>query len=282
MYRRVYRNTYRLEPGPEERIIDGRWWTEGEIDDPRVAAARAEGAFRISLETELARDLGVEIGDQIGWDVQGVTVPSVVTSLREVDWASLQPNFFAIFEPGALEDAPGMSIALVRSSNADSRVRVQDALLRDFPNVSFIDVTTVRETLERIAGQIALVLRAMAGFILGGGAIVLLASLLATRYRRRRESALLKTLGARGKMIRGALLAEYAALGGLGGLVGVVLGGVGGRLLLTRFFDLPGGVPWLTLGGLWMAVLLLAIAVGWSVSGPVLRSSPMMVLREEG
>lgn len=282
MYRRVYRNTYRTEPGPEERVIEGRWWTEAGEEDPRIAAAVGAGAFRISMEIDLARDLGVGIGDRIGWDVQGVSVPSVVTSLREVDWASFQPNFFAIFEPGALEDAPGMAVALVRTSDPASRARVQNALLRDYPNVSFIDVTTVQETLGRIAGQIALVLRSMAGFILGGGTIVLLASLLTTRFRRRRESALLKTLGARGVTIRGALLSEYAALGGLGGLVGVLLGGLGGHLLLTRFFDLPGGIPWMTLAGLWLGLLLLAVVVGWSVSGPVLRSPPISVLRDEG
>jgi putative ABC transport system permease protein len=175
-----------------------------------------------------------------------------------------------------------MSVAMVRSADAAARGRVQDALLREYPNVSFLDVTTVQETLERISGQISLVLRSMAGLILAGGTLVLLASLLTTRFRRRRESALLKTLGARARTVRGALLSEYAALGGIAGLVGVVLGGLGGYVLLTRFFDVAGGIPWTTLAALWAGVLLLAVVVGWSVSGPVLRSPPIDVLREEG
>lgn len=281
IYRRVYRNTYRLERGEEERVIAGQWWTEEGGEDERVASARAEGLHRISLEVDLAQDLGVGIGDRIGWDVQGVTVNTVIASLREVEWASFQPNFFAVFEPGALEGAPGTSVALVRSADAAARNRVQTAVLRDLPNVSFLDVTTVQETLTRIAGQIALVLRSMAAFVLAGGGIVLLASLLTTRFQRRRESALLKTLGARAGTIRGALLSEYAALGGVGGLAGVLLGGVGGHLLLRYFFDAPGPLPWMMLAGLWMGVLILSVLVGWSVSGPVLRSPPMAVLREE-
>jgi putative ABC transport system permease protein len=136
--------------------------------------------------------------------------------------------------------------------------------------------------LERIASRVSLVLRSMAGFVLGGGGLVLLASLLTTRFRRRRESALLKTLGASGRTIRGVLLAEYVAIGAIGGAAGVLLGGVGGRLLLSWQFDLAGSMPWGTLLSLWAGVLVLAVAVGWSVSGPVLRATPMSVLRQEG
>jgi len=140
----------------------------------------------------------------------------------------------------------------------------------------------VQETLERISGDLALLLRAMAGLILVGGVLVLLASLLTTRFRRRHESALLKTLGASAGTIRGVLLSEYAALGAIAGAAGVLLGGLGGYFVLRWLFNLPvGNGPWGALAGLWIGVTLLAVVVGWSVSRPVLRSPAISVLREE-
>jgi len=282
MYRRVYRNTYRAAAGESENVVAGVWWEDAVPPGPELDLPGGGRALRVSLEADLARDLGVGVGDRLGWDVQGVAVESVITSIREVEWASMEPNFFAIFEPGGLEGAPATFVALIPATGEAARLRIQGALLRDYPNVSFIDVTMVQETLERISGDVALLLRAMAGFILAGGLLVLLASLLTTRFRRRHESALLKTLGASAGTIRGVLLSEYAALGAIGGAAGVLLGGLGGYLLLRWLFNLPiGDGPWGALAGLWAGVTLLAVVVGWSVSRPVLRSPAISVLREE-
>jgi putative ABC transport system permease protein len=111
---------------------------------------------------------------------------------------------------------------------------------------------------------------------------VLFAALLTGRFRRRRESALLKTLGARSPTIRGVLLVEYAVLGGVGGAAGLLLGAGGGTILLTQVFSLSGLVPWSTLALTWLALVVLTIGAGWSVSGPVLREPPLVVLRDAG
>jgi putative ABC transport system permease protein len=203
-----------------------------------------------------------------------------VTSLREVEWASFQPNFFAVFEPGSFEGAPGTYIALVEAADQGGRERVQRALIDQFPSISFLDLTTIRETLDRVTGEISLVLRSMAGFILAAGGVVFFAALLSTRFRRRRESALLKTLGAKGATIRGILLTEYAVLGIIGGGIGLLLGGIGGELLLRWFFEISGGGGWWALAGVWVGVVLLAMVLGMSVSGPVLRAPAMTALRE--
>lgn len=279
MYSRLYRNTYRLERGSAEEVVLGRWWDAPGEDLPMVRNAAESGIARVSLEADLAESLGVEIGDRIVWDVQGVRVPSVIASLREVEWSSVQPNFFAVFEPGSLDDAPATFVALAASEDASRRQRVQDALLDGYPNVSFLDISLIQATLERLTGQVALVFRSMAGFIMAGGALVLFASLLTTRFKRRRESALLKTLGASSRTIRSILFSEYAALGGVGAAAGLLLGGFAGQVLLAWQFELEGNIPWSTLGFLWLGILLLSVAVGWTVSGPVLRASPLASLR---
>jgi len=280
MYRRVYRNTYSPPSAPVPDLVEGTWWGADEAEPPAVRVAVAEGVARVSLEAELARDLGVGVGDRLTWDVQGVPVPSVVSSIREVEWESFQPNFFAIFEPGGLEGAPATFIALAAGGAEGAHARIQDALLAGFPNVSFLDVATVQARLEVIVGRIVLALRSVAFFILAGGGLVLFASLLTTRFTRRGESALLKTLGASGRTIRRVLLWEYAALGAIGATAGLGLGAAGGVLLLSWQFGLSGAVPWATLGGLWLVIQLLAVGIGWSVSGPVLRAPAIAVLRD--
>ena len=282
MYTRVYRNTYRDEQGPAERLTGGRWWRGPGEDFPSVGAEVRKGAVRVSLETDLADRLGVGIGDGLVWDVQGVRVASVISSLREVEWSSVQPNFFAVFEPGSLEGAPATFVSLSSTDDAATRQRIQDALLDGFPNVSFLDISVVQATLERLTGQVGLVFRTLAGFVLAGGTTVLFASLLTSRFKRRRESALLKTLGASRRTIGGVLLAEYAALGAIGGAVGLALGGVAGDLILGWQFDIDAGVPWPDLSRLWIGIVLLSVLVGWSVSWPVLRAPPLASLRRGG
>jgi putative ABC transport system permease protein len=280
-YRRIYRNTWRPELVGTERVTAGAWWN-GERDetDGRVSAAVAAGARRVSLEDGLAAELGVGVGDLLEWDVQGRPVRSVISSLRAVEWGSFSPNFFAVFEPGALDGAPTTWIGLVPLMEPEERNRVQEVLLASFPNVSFLDVSSVLETVERITSRVLQVLSALAAFVTLGGFLVLLASLLTGRERRRRESALLKTLGARAPTIRAVLLAEYGVLGAVGGASGLLLGAGGGAALLRWVFQQGWVVPWSMLLGVWAGITLLTVIAGWSISGPVLREPPLVVLRE--
>src|SRR6185295_20163037 len=102
-FRREYRSSYRSVIGPSERVVEGRFWSASETHGDPVP---------VSLERGVARELGVRVGDAIDWDVQGVTVRSQVASLREVEWARFEPNFFAVFAPGSLDDAPQTFVTL--------------------------------------------------------------------------------------------------------------------------------------------------------------------------
>lgn len=279
-YRRVYRNTWRAATTGTERVTAGRWWDGDGEDEAIVIEAVAAGAARISLEEDLAAELQVGVGDVIEWDVQGRPVSTVVASLRSVEWASFAPNFFAVFEPGSLDGAPSTWVALVPLTDGPTRDAIQEALVRTAPNVSFIDVSAVLETLERFSQRILQVLAALAGFATAGGFLVLVATLLTGRFARRRESALLKTLGARARAVRGVLLVEYAMLGGVGGLAGLLLGAGGGIALLRWVFGVDLVVPWTGLAAVWAGIAALTVVAGWSVSGPVVREPPLVVLRE--
>jgi putative ABC transport system permease protein len=278
MVRRVFRNTWREELSDTERLIAGHWW-DGR-DPAEVAHQVAGGAVRVSLEEEIAAELGVAVGDEIVWDVQGRPLSSVVTSLRRVDWASFRPNFYAVFEPGALDGAPVTYVGLVPAMETGAGVRLQNALLEEAPNLSFLDVSVIRETVERISGQVVRALRVLAAFATAAGFLVLFAALLSGRFRRRRESALLKTLGAGGGTIRGTLLSEYLVLGAVGATSGLLLGVGGGALALTLVFQHAVTLSPGLLAGLWLGLVALTVVAGWSISGPVLREPPLVTLRE--
>ncbi|HEX9166821.1 MAG TPA: FtsX-like permease family protein, partial [Gemmatimonadales bacterium] len=253
-YRREYRSTYRDTLVASERLLEGKWW-DGPMTDPNAPVD-------VSLERDIARELGVAIGDEIVWDVQGAEIRSRVASTREVDWARFEPNFFAVFRGGALESAPQTLVTLTRVANPEQRGQLQRRLAERFPNVTSVDLATVTLTFEQILGRVALAIRFMAGFSLATGVVVLIGAIATTRFQRIREGVLLRTLGAtRGQVLR-VVFVEYLALGLLSALMAVVLAS-GATWALTRWvFDSSFGLPVPALGGLALAVVVLTVGVG--------------------
>jgi putative ABC transport system permease protein len=271
--RREYRSTYRDTVVASERVIAGKWWGPG----PDSAGAPVS----ISVEVGLAEELGVGLGDSITWDVQGVPVPSRVTSLREVDWARFETNFFVVFRPGALEGAPQTLVTLVRVDSATARGALQRAVVERFANVSAIDLSTVQRALDDILGKVGAAIRFMAFFTLASGLVVLLGSLATSRSQRLRETVLLKTLGAsRGQVVRVAV-AEYLALGLLSALAGLLLAvGAGWALshwLFETLFALPTGPLALLAAG----VVALTAGIGLWSSMELFARTPLEALRAE-
>ena len=210
--RREYRSSYRDSVAPSEKLVAGQWWTSDGPD--------ADGVYEISLEQSLAEELGVSVGDTITWDVQGVRIRTRITSLREVEWTRFEPNFFVVFQPAALREAPQSYVMLTRVNDDASRARVQrDAVLR-FPNVSTIDLTLIENAVGKILDRVSLAVRFMALFSVVTGVLVLVSAIAASRRQRVRESVLLKTLGATRAQIVRMLFTEYALLGAIGSVGG--------------------------------------------------------------
>jgi len=291
--RRTYRNTYRSGgPTPAEEVIAGRWW-----DTLAVAGSSASGAgtpsseasdaepdgervARISLEGDLAFDLDVGVGDRITWDVQGALIESEIVNLRRVDWARFQTNFFVVFEPGVLEEEAQTLIGLARVADETRRQEVQRDLVRRFPNVSILDLAQVQEALDKILGTVSGAIRFLAGFSVLGGLVVLIGALATSRFQRMRESALLKTLGGQRKLILQVLFSEYAALGLLGAVAGILFGTMGAALVLHFVFSVALVLPVGDLAWLGTGVVVLSVLIGLFGSRGVLGRPPLVVLRE--
>lgn len=270
--RREYRSTWRAELARSEKLTAGKWWP--------ALGARAGRLPGISVEVGLASELKVTIGDTITWDVQGLRLPTQVTSVREVDWARFEPNFFVVFEPGTLEQAPQSLVLLTRVTDAAQRGRLQRALVERFSNVTTVDLASVQQAVENLVGQVTLAIRFMALFSLLTGAVVLGGAVATSRFQRIREGALLRTLGAARWQVLRIALAEYLALGLLSALVGVGLA-LGAAWALARFvFETPFAVP-PSVGGLALAVAAGTALMGLANSADVVRRRPLEVLRGE-
>jgi putative ABC transport system permease protein len=234
----------------------------------------------ISVEEEIARQLGVGLGDTLTFDVQGVPITARVTSLRHVDWRSLASNFFVIFSPGALEGAPTTFIATVRA-RPESEAALQSGVVAAFPNVTAIPVREVLERVAAVLDQIALAVRLVAAFSIGAGLIVMAGALAITRKQRLYQSVILKALGATRGFVSRVFAVEYALLGGAAGVAGSALAAALAWAVLRWVFD----VPWQWAPGTLVAGVLaatgLALLVGVLGTRRLLGRRPLGVLRSE-
>jgi putative ABC transport system permease protein len=271
--RREYRSTYRATLADTEKVTAGKFTGRVPPGAPRVP---------VSLEESVARDMQVHVGDAIDFDVQGVPVKAVVGSVRRVEWRRMQPNFFMVFPEGVLEDAPKTYVVAVRADSPALSGRLQQAVVRDFPNVSVIDLALIIATIDGVYAKASFVVGFLAFFTVVTGAIVLAGAVLIGRHQRVRESVLLRTLGATARQVNRIMLAEYLVLGTLGAVTGIVLA-VGADWALARFLF---NLNWVTpspavlLTG-WAAVSALTVGTGLLASRGLSRHPPLEILRQE-
>lgn len=270
--RREYRSTYRDALTATEELIAGEF-------TGRVAEDAA--VVPISIEEGLARDLHVGVGDEIAFDVQGVPVQTKVTSLRKVEWRRLEPNFFVVFPAGVLEAAPKFYVVAVRAEDAAASARVQQAVVREFPNVSAIDLTLLLETFDGIFDKVSFVVRFMAMFTVVTGLIVLTGAVASGRFQRIREVVLLRTLGATRQQLVQMQMVEYAILGLLGALAGCLLALAANSLLAHFVFKIAPVLPVGPLVAALVMVPLLTLFTGLLSGRGVTDHPPLQVLRQE-
>ncbi len=270
--RREYRSTFRGQLEGTERLVSGTF--VGDV-------APGEAVVPVSIEEGLFKEMGLQLGDEIEWDVQGVPIRSKVTSVRAVEWRRLEPNFFVVFPRGVLEPAPKFHVAAVRAENSDHSARVQRSIVSAFPNVTAIDLALVMQTVDGIFTKVAFVINFMAAFTVLTGIIVLAGAVMTGRFQRIRETVLLRTLGATHRQLVQIQLVEYAILGVLAAIVGCALSIVGNALLAKFVFRITPSVPigLVIVGG--FAVCVVTIVTGLLTSRGITNHPPLEVLRQE-
>ncbi|MBI3902757.1 MAG: FtsX-like permease family protein [Nitrosomonadales bacterium] len=245
-------------------LVQGVWFKPGATSE-------------LSVEEGIAKTLNIHMGDTLTYDVAGTQFSAKVTSLRKVQWDSMQVNFFVIAAPGMLEDFPASYITSFYLPAA--KAQAANALIKNFPNLLLIDTEQMIGQVRRIMDQIAQTMSAVFMFTLLSGMAVLYAALLATQDERIHQAAILRTLGADSHYLRHLHLTEFATLGALSGLFAAGGASLLGWILAIRVLEIPyhpGAAIWLAGVGGGMTTVALA---GWLATRQIVRMSPLQVLQ---
>jgi len=266
-----YRVTYRNFLTSSEKITSGKWVGEAKAADP----------IPVSLDERLGERLEVKLNDKITFNVQGTPVNTYVASLRKVNWNRVQTNFQVVFPTGVLEQAPQFNVLLTHVPSTEVSAKYQAEVVRQYPNVSIVDLGLVLTILDDILDKIGYVIRFMSGFSIATGIIVLIASVRISKYQRIKESVLLRTLGGSRRQILWITALEYLFLGTLSSLTGILIA-VGGSWVLAKYtFEVPFDVSYAPAGILFGITAALTIAIGLLNSRGVLNRPPLEVLRSD-
>ncbi|HJU06436.1 MAG TPA: FtsX-like permease family protein [Nitrospiraceae bacterium] len=254
----------------DNALTKGEWWFHGEtLPHPLV-----------SIEEEAAKNLGLDLGSMVEFDIQGTTLAAEVSSIRKVEWNNFSTNFYMILSPGALEGAPFTYVATVRVAH-ENEVPLQQAVVAAFPNVTAINIREVMESFSRILEHLSFAIRAVALFCMLAGAIVMAAALATSRYRRLYESVVFKALGATRNLIAGSFAVEYVLMGAVAGIIGVLLASALSWAVLHFFFDLTWTAQPGVLAVAFVLTVALTLLVGFLTTFRILGERPLAILRHE-
>lgn len=270
---REYRVTYRDSLIGSEELIDGKMhhFEKGKKD-----------SVWVTISEGINETLRLKVGDSLMFNVQGVNMRARIAGVRKVDWPKDPPNFIFVFPKEALAGAPQIWVATTKVEEQQKASHFQQALVRDFPNVSLIDLRLVLRTVNELFDKIGLVVRFLALFSIITGLVVLAGAVINSKFVRIRENVLLRTVGARTHQITKITLIEYGYLGLFSAITGFVLSVGGGYLLTKFFFEVTFAVNYLELLFIGGCVVLLTVFIGWINSREVINSSPLQALRREG
>ena len=264
--------SYRTQLSDSEQIVEGRPLTNKFDWD-------SEKPAEVSLEVRYAERMGFKLGDLLTFNVQEVMVEAIVINLRRVQWNSFQPNFFILFQPGVLEDAPGTFLGSIGGLDSSRRLNVQNRIVSDYPNVSVIDVTRMVGRVLKISDQMVLALRLMAYLSILAGLVVVFSIARHEVEGRLWELNLLKVLGARFSDIQKMIQIEFAVLGIFAGLFGVTVSLIMSYGISWWFFENLWKWTWQTSLISIIGVTALSVWVAWLATQRTLRSSPLTLLR---
>ncbi|MES1924769.1 FtsX-like permease family protein [Salinisphaera sp. T31B1] len=229
---------------PDNRIVAGRWF------DPNDA-----GTPRVSIDESVAERLDAGLGDRLSFDIAGREIAGEVTSIRSIDWSSLQANFYVLFAPETLAGFPATYITSFYLPPERHGLIVD--LVRTFPNVSVIDIDAILDQLTTLVDRVSLAVELVFGFTLAAGLVVLVAAMQASLGQRRREAALLRALGARSRWLVQATLVECALIGLCSSMLAAIVAQAAAIVLATQVLDLS--YSWRS--EVWLAAIAVATLV---------------------
>ena len=259
---REFNLSHSASPPAHNEVSAGRW-TPDEAD-------------ALSVEAGLAQTLGLKLGDRLRFDIAGQPREGRITSLRKVDWGSMRVNFFVMFPVSTMADVP---ITYISAFRAPDKPGFDNALSREFPNITNVDVSASLGQVQRVMDQVIRAVEFLFGFTLAAGLVVLFAAVSATREARAREFAIMRAMGAGSRLLAQVQRAELLGVGALAGLLASVVAIVVGWALARYAFEFEWRPsPLVPLAGT-AAGAVLALAAGWWGLRSVLTRPVIQTLR---
>lgn len=210
------------------KIIAGQWWS--------ADSQKSE----VSVESEIAERVGIKLGDELTFNAGGQEFSAIVTSLREVKWESMQPNFYMIFNPAVLADFSATHIA---SFYVDDSIKpFLGPLMMSFPSVTLIDIDAIITQISGIIDQVSVAVEFILILVIAAGALVLVAQVQASLATRRQELVILRTLGAGSTLLKQSILYEFVILGALAGGFAALANEVALLILQTQVFNMSASI----------------------------------------
>ncbi|MBL0165622.1 MAG: ABC transporter permease [Propionivibrio sp.] len=266
---REFNLSYRQDLPEGNAVTAGRWF---------AASDTARGVA--SVEEGLATTLGLKVGDQLEFVIGGEKVEMQVLGLRKLNWDSMRVNFFVLTPPAVLE--PYSASWITSFYLAPAKADFVNRLIREFPNLTVVDVAAIVRQLQAIMDQVAQAVQFIFLFTLVAGIIVLYAALASAAEERRYELAVMRALGARREQLRRALLAEFAAIGGLAGLIAAFGALAVGQFVAYRVFQFEVAIDFWLLPAALLGGALLVTASGWFAAARLIATPPLEALRAGG
>ncbi|WP_331345599.1 ABC transporter permease [Cellvibrio sp. UBA7661] len=196
----------------DNKILEGVWWDQwqrGEVDLPGV-----------SVEMETAKEIGLKLGDKLQFSFGGLEMQAQVASFRSLDWRSMRPNFFFIFEPGSLDSySPTYITSIYLPASQKSFI---NTLLHDHPTILLMELDRIIEQIRSIVNQVSDGVLLVLWLTLIGGCLVLFAAVMGSIAARKQQAGLLRALGSSRQLIVGSICVEFAILGFLAGLIAII------------------------------------------------------------
>lgn len=259
---REFNLSHSAKQPPHNEITAGAWQPE------------EQGA--ISVEEGIAKTLNLKMGDKLRFDIGGVQSEARITSLRKVDWSSMRANFFVMYPVTVLADVPSTYMSAFK---APATKGFDNALVRQFPNVTAVDMTSTLNQVQRVLDQVIRAVEFLFGFTLAAGLVVLFAAVSATREERAQEFAVMRAVGAQASLLRQVQRAELAGVGLLAGFLASFVANAVGWALAHYVFEFEWTVSlWLPVWGS-LCGAALALAAGWWGLRDVLRRPVVETLR---
>jgi putative ABC transport system permease protein len=259
--------TWARDIPPATQILEGTWWP------PQPAEPQ------VSIQEPVAQALGLKVGSVIEWNAEGGNVRARVANIRRTDAVRIGANNQFILSPGSLDNFSAVYYGALRVK-PDMIGTVQARIFEQFPTVVVINASDIIDIIQGVMDRVSLAVRFVSGFAIFGGLVVLASSVAGTRYRRMREVAILKTIGAtRGTLVR-MFCTEFAVIGMAAGLIGGALAAIASAILIGQLLDTPYSFSWPPVLAAAGITAVLTVLTGWVASYGILNRKPLDILRQ--